>query len=132
MQIRIWYIITIFIVISLLHIFAVLFGLYSTSIVWIDKLQHILAGVAVAMFFLYLQSRKRVNLNSKRKLFFKVLFLVLIVAIIWELLEFSFLEIFPLYAKKFSLYSPTLEEAIGDIIANLIGALLSLIFIRNK
>ncbi len=110
-------IIIILIIVSLLHIFSILFGWYETKIVWIDNLQHVLAGIALAMLFLLINKRKKINVIL-------MLFFVLALGALWELFEFLFLQFLPFYAQKFSLYSPNFLEAFEDVLSNLIGVII--------
>lgn len=118
----------IFIAIVVLHVSAILFGWYETPIVWIDNIQHLLAGIALAIFFLATFKKSK---NKKYAAVYTILF-VLIISIIWELLEFVLLTFLPLYAKQFSLYSPTITEALEDIISNLIGGIIFIILYLTK
>ncbi len=120
-------IIVIFVIIAILHFSAIAFGFYETEIVWIDNAQHVLAGIALGMLFLL------INRNSKkRNVVFWIIGFVLITAILWELLEFLLLAFLPLYAKKFSLYSPNIIESLEDIFSNLIGGIIfAILYLKN-
>ena len=115
-------------IITILHIFAITFEFYKTKIVWIDNLQHILAGIAVAMFSILI---KRDN-NKKINIAIWIIGFVLIITVFWEIMEFLLWKLLPFYAQKFSLFSPTILEAFEDIISNLIGGLIFTILYTNK
>ena len=117
----------IFSIIIILHISAILFGWYQTKIIWIDNVQHILAGIAFAILFLL------INRNKENKLKIgEIIIFVLFIAILWELFEFLLLTLLPTYAKKFSLYSPNLIESLEDIISNVIGGIIFAIWYLKK
>mgnify|MGYP001613988574 FL=1 len=115
-------------IITILYIFAITFEFYKTKIVWVDNLQHILAGIAVAMFSILI---KRDN-NKKINIAIWIIGFVLIITVFWEIMEFLLWKLLPFYAQKFSLFSPTILEAFEDIISNLIGGLIFTILYTNK
>lgn len=108
-----------------LHFIAVGVGLYAVSIVWIDKVLHILAGAAVALLALWVLERRSIRATALR-----VILIVFVLAVLWELLEFLFMALFPTYARSLAIYSPNLLEATSDVITNLIGAL-AVFLLRN-
>ena len=116
MEIKLRHVIFILILITILHISAGLFSWYETRIVWVDNLQHVLAGIAFAMLFLLIRRKNEHNV-------FLMIGFVLLIAMLWELFEFLFLQFLPFYAQKFSLYSPTFLEAGEDILSNVIGGI---------
>ncbi len=128
MKITVWQILSVFILVTALHISAILFGWYETEIVWIDNMQHILAGIAFAMLFLMIHQKPK----SKKKIAIYIILFVLVTSIIWELFEFTLLMFIPLYAIKFSLYSPNIIESLEDIISNLIGGVLFSIYYLQR
>ena len=129
MQIRFYHILIILFTITILHISSVLFGWYSGSVIWVDNIEHILAGIALSMFFIFIRKNRSSN---KKKIAVHIILFVLLIAILWELFEFLLLTHLPFYATKFDLYSPTLMEALEDIISNLIGSILFILFNKNK
>jgi|SRR3989344_5856966 len=129
MKILLRYIFLIFTLMVILHFIANFTGLYETSIVWIDKVLHILAGIGIAMIWIVISERKKVRATLENTVFGTLLF-VLIIAIFWELTEFLLLKFLPFYALSLNIYSPTLMESFGDILADMIGGVLFLFF-RN-
>ncbi len=97
-----------------LHFIGNSVGLYDGEIIWIDNILHIMAGSAVALLWLALAKEKY------KKISFTILF-VFLLAVIWEIIEFGFLKIFPIYALKYSIYPLNFMETIGDIFSNLVG-----------
>jgi|SRR3989338_743100 len=108
---------------TVLHFIANLTGLYEQEIVWIDKVLHIMAGIAVAMFwFWFLQKKEELSDNiPKIILVISTIGFALLVAFFWEVTEFAFLKGLPEYANKLNLHSPTIFDVLSDIGSNLVG-----------
>ncbi len=118
MRVRFWYILLVVLTITVLHISAILFGWYEGTVIWVDNIEHILAGIAFSMIFLL------INNNKRKRIIIFMLGFVLITSILWELFEFYLLTFFPLYAKELSLYSPNIIESLEDILSNMIGGII--------
>lgn len=108
--------------IVILHFIANATGLYEMRIIWFDNVLHFLTGIAFALVWLW------VFRGSLRG----AITFVVGLAIIWELLEFGFLKLFPVSAHSLSIFSPTLSEALEDIVSNVLGAIVLVIFIKFK
>lgn len=118
-----------------LHFIANLTGLYEQPIIWIDKVLHIMAGIAIAMlWFWFLQRKGKFSDNiPKIILASSVLGFVLLIAFLWEVSEFTFWKGLPEYANNLNLYSPTIFDVLSDIGSNLVGALVfSLLAIKKN
>ena len=122
-------VILLFLLMIVLHIIANLIGLYQTSIVWIDKILHLLAGSAMALFWLWYNQRKEVK---TRKEVLYILVFVITLAVVWEIIEFVFSSVFTTYALMFNIYSPSILEAAVDIVANAVGGLIIILFVKKE
>ncbi len=108
--------------IVLLHFFANTFGLYEMSFVWFDNILHILTGIGFGLVWLWVF---RGSLKG-------AIIFVVALAILWELLEFGFLQLFPIYAYKLSIFSPNIGEALEDIFSNIFGVAIMAIYLKLK
>src|SRR3989344_1282183 len=134
MQIKPIYFITLLVLMGLLHLFANFIGLYEQKIIWIDKVLHIMAGVGAAKLWIWLlQTRFKISLDSIHRAISvsSILGFVLCAAVLWEVFEFAFWTAVPTYALAFNLYSPTVFDVLSDIMTNLIGAILFIVFINS-
>jgi len=52
------------IVMTAIHFTAVSVGLYEQSVIWIDKVLHVMAGIMIAMFWLWIVRRALDQLNQ--------------------------------------------------------------------
>ncbi|MEK7541480.1 MAG: hypothetical protein AAB533_01380 [Patescibacteria group bacterium] len=105
-----------------LHFVANATWLYETEIVWFDNILHALAGIAFGLLWLWVREKK----DPRVPLVFRAISTIVFVfgiALLWELLEFLFLNLFPSYAYYFHLYSPSMREATLDVLSNMMGAL---------
>ena len=107
-----------------LHFIANLTGLYEQPIIWIDKVLHIMAGIAIAMLWFWFLQRKENFSNNIPKIIFvsSAIGSVLLIAFLWEVAEFAFWKGLPEYANNLNLYSPTIFDVLSDIGSNLVGA----------
>lgn len=113
-----------FLLISMLglHIIANFLGMYETKIIWIDKVLHVMAGIAIGMFWLLISLKHQAT--SRLINFMSIIGFVLLIALIWEIAEFAFWNLLPNYAEKLELYSPHIKDVLTDMTANLLGAIL--------
>ncbi|MEK6813097.1 MAG: hypothetical protein AABX86_03215 [Nanoarchaeota archaeon] len=108
------------------HFMALHFGCYTTSLcsagsgrtIWVDNIFHVLAGIAFGLFLLWLLEVINFKLHYPK---ITLLAGVLLLALLWELIEFLLLRYSPDFALRFSIYSPTLAEAGSDILSNVFG-----------
>ena len=121
----------ILILVVALHFIGNAMGVYEQQIeagfVWFDNVLHALVGLAVGLLWLAFLGKRR----SERTVLFRAstaLVFVLAVAMLWELVEFGFFKLFPTYAEQLNIYSPSLKEAFGDILSNVAGGLVLLLF----
>ena len=127
MRIRPAHFIALLCLMVLFHVFANFVGLYEQRIIWIDKVLHIMAGVGVAMIWVWvLQTCFKIALETIPKVMTvtSLLGFVLFAAIVWEVFEFAFWIAAPAYAVALNLYSPTIFDVLSDLVTNLIGAIL--------
>jgi len=117
-----------------LHFIANLTGLYEQPIIWIDKVLHIMAGMAIAMlWFWFLQRKDKLSDNiPKIILASSAVGFVLLIAFLWEVAEFAFWKGLPEYANNLNLYSPTIFDVLSDIGSNLVGAIIFSILVIRK
>ena len=107
----------------------------SASMSWIDIPIHFLAGVLTAAVFYWFFQRFPSHFDTSRN-FWITLILVLsfaaLVGVIWEFIEF----VYDLMIAKYGFGLQTLQfgliDTLGDLLANLIGALFLAIFVRLR
>ena len=133
-KLKLLHIALLLIVMTALHFVANLTGLYEQPIIWIDKVLHIMAGIAVAMlWFWFLQRKGKFSDNiPKNILASSAIGFVLLVAFFWEVAEFAFWKWLPEYANNLNLYSPTIFDVLSDIGSNLVGAIIFSILVIKK
>ena len=124
MKIQIKHIAVLLVIMGGLHVFANLTGMYETPIIWIDKLLHIMAGIAIGMVWLVILQKRNELRVAKLAHFMAILGFVLLIAVVWEVVEALFWKYLPLYAEKWNLYSPNIKDVLTDIVANLAGGIL--------
>jgi hypothetical protein len=119
--------------VAVLHFGAVWTGFYDwqfgTGVIWFDNVLHALVGVGFAMAALMLAARRA--LSGMATVFF-VIAAVLILAALWELVEYVFYTRFTEYAYWSKIYSPSIAEALSDIASDLIGGAALLAIVRTK
>ncbi|MSU55511.1 MAG: hypothetical protein EXS46_03170 [Candidatus Taylorbacteria bacterium] len=124
-KLKLSHVIFLLLAMTALHFIANLTGLYKQPIIWIDKVLHVMAGIAIAMlWFWFLQRKDKLSDNiPKVILVSSAIGSVLLVAFLWEVFEFAFWKGLPEYANNLNLYSPTIFDVLSDIGSNLIGAI---------
>ena len=65
---KLLHIVLLLIAMTVLHFIANLTGLYEQPIIWIDKVLHIIAGIAVAMLWFWFLQRKESSLDITSKI----------------------------------------------------------------
>ena len=93
---------------------------YWYSLIWyLDIVMHFLGGFWVGLFFLYVFFRKE-QPSFTSGLFFKLLFITLLVGLLWELYEFllNIIAITPF----------NLNDTILDIFSSLLGSTVSVFY----
>ena len=118
-----------------IHFTAVSVGLYEQSVIWIDKVLHVMAGIAIAMFWLWIVQRAlKISLENVPRIITisSIVGFVLLIALFWEVFEFAYWKGAPEWANKFKFYSPTIVGVLGDIVSNLIGAIIFCILAIKK
>ena len=123
---KFFHIVLLLAVMAVLHFVANAVGLYEQPIIWIDKVLHIMAGVAIAMLWFWFLQRKENLFDNIPKIILvgSVVGFVLLVAFLWEVTEFTFWKGLPEYANNLKLYSPTIFDVLSDIGSNLFGAII--------
>lgn len=118
---------TILVIVAALHFAGNALGVYDMQIeagfVWFDNVLHALVGLAVAVFFFDLIAER----YPERSFWPRALMSlagVLVVAVLWELVEFGIYAAFPAYATDLNIYSPSVTEAMIDVVSNVIGGIL--------
>ncbi len=130
-KIKLFHIALLLVLMTALHIVANFTGLYEQPIIWIDKVLHIMAGVAIAMLgFYFLRKNDKFSENTPKIILAgSIIGFVLLIAFFWEVAEFIFWKGLPNYANAFNLYSPTILDVLTDIGSNLVGGIIFSIFI---
>lgn len=131
MTVRLWHIPAMIAVVAALHFGAVWSGFYdwqfSTRVFWFDNVLHVLVGAGFAMAAIWVAERRGMRAST-----FFVLAAVLALAALWELAEYLFYTRFTEYAYWSKIYSPSLNEALADIVSDLAGAGAVLLILRAK
>ena len=132
---KLWHIACILLLMVLVHLAAIPLGLYRGK-VWVDKPLHVLGGIALALFWLWLAGRLW-GMSVPSSAFFWIVTTVSFTALgafAWELFEFSIAAWFPGKAYGLKLYSPNLKDALFDMLFGVGGGFLLSIFnfIRSK
>ena len=131
---KLLHIVLLLIAMTTLHFIANLTGLYEQPIIWIDKVLHIMAGIAIAMFWFWFLQRKQQFSDNIPKIILvsSAVGFVLLIAFLWEVAEFAFWKGLPEYANNLNLYSPTIFDVLSDIGSNLIGAIIFSVFAKKQ
>lgn len=110
--------------IALLHFGAIWSGFYDwqfgTRVIWFDNVLHALVGVAFGMCALWCIEHYGAPRTAAATAGVVVLF-VLAMAAAWELAEYVFFTRFTEYAYWSRIYSPSVGEALSDIVSDLVG-----------
>ena len=124
---KLFHIVLLLIVMTAIHFTAVSAGLYEQSVIWIDKVLHVMAGVAIAMSWLWIVRRVlKTSLENVPTIIAisSIVGFVLFIALFWEIFEFAYWKGAQEWANKFKFYSPTIVDVLSDIGSNLIGAII--------
>ena len=104
-----------FLAIALLYVLGVSYEFYLKT--WlVDSAQHFLFGVALGLIWLELAQRKGSIVEPMATIGF-----VLFVSLAWELFELLLWTWLSNYSGALMLHSPSVEDALTDMIAALIG-----------
>ncbi len=113
--------------VSCLHFAGVFFGIYEHQIqqgnVWFDNILHALDGVIFA--YAWFSHRK------EQATFIGVITFVVLLAIGWEVIEYGFMIFSPAYAVDLKIYSPSILEAMQDILSNIAGGIIAFFLFRK-
>lgn len=127
------YIIYLLSAVVVVHFTANTLGVYEAQIqngfVWIDNLLHAATGAAFGLLFLWLLNKNNLEYSASARIILTLVF-VFCLAIIWELIELGFFKFFTSYAHSLKIYSPSILEACSDIISNMVGVVILLLFKR--
>lgn len=134
-NIKLLYIICLLAVMTVIHFTAVSVGLYEQSVIWIDKVLHIMAGIAIAMSWHWIMRRSLKTSTENVPMLITIsstIGFVLLIALFWEIFEFAYWKGVPEWANKFKFYSPTIVDVLSDMVSNLIGGIIFSIFVSRK
>lgn len=127
-------IVILFVVIVFLHFSANVLGIYDKQIeagfVWFDDILHILAGVTFALLWLWISKKK--NFKSPLPMSVSIMTFVFITALVWEFFEFGVFNLFTSYATDLKIYSSSMLEASTDILSNIIGGAMVILWRKSK
>lgn len=118
-----------------IHFTAVSMGLYEQSVIWIDKVLHIMAGIAIAMSWFWIMRRALKTPAENVPMLITIsstIGFVLLIGLFWEIFEFAYWKGAPEWANKFKFYSPTIVDVLSDMVSNLIGGIVFLVFVSRK
>lgn len=127
-------IVILFVIIVFLHFSANALGIYDKQIeagfVWFDNILHILTGVASALLWLWIL--KKIDFKYTFPIAVSILIFVFITALAWEIFEFGIFKLFTSQAVNLKLYSPSIQEALVDILSNVLGGVVIIFWIKSK
>ncbi len=113
----------------LLNALASYFYLYE-SFFWFDMLMHFLGGIVVTFFLVFMFFRIY-GLWRKEQTFWKAVLmnslLFILVAILWEIMEYSVQHVFDVYGVL-----ATPADSLSDILCGLAGSLVALLYYFMK
>lgn len=123
---KLFHIVLLLIAMTILHFVANATSLYEQPVIWIDKVLHVMAGLAIAMLWFWFLQRKENFAENIPKIILasSAIGFVLLVAFLWEVVEFGFWKGLPEYANNLNLYSPTIFDVLSDIGSNLVGGII--------
>lgn len=113
----------------ILNALANLFFWYE-SFFWFDMMMHFLGGVAGGLFLVWAFNKTYLIWREEKNLLKIVLLnslLFLIVAVLWEIMEFSLQDIFNIGHAL-----ATLPDSISDVLCGLIGNFVALVYFFVK
>ncbi len=132
MNIRVYHPIIILVLMGVTHFFiAIPFGLYQDGKVWIDKPLHIMGGIVFAMIGLLLIQKRLENVTTFIKRL-SIVNLALLGSFIWELFELGYYTWFNESALRFKFYSPTVKDALLDMLFGIIGGMIIALLVTKK
>lgn len=117
-----------------IHYTLVQLGFYKNGIP-VDIPQHIAGGAVFAYIGFEWISVYREKKLPKLLVFYTISSFALFSSFLWELLEFSFINLTPHFAEQFYLYSNTASDLLSDLLCGLIGGLvvaLSVIYKKDS
>lgn len=136
MRIKLLHIIIVVIVMTIMHVLAVIFDLYEKTVWIVDGPLHFAGGVVLGMFWLWLLQTLYRNTSESLSLFLVAVSITgfaLFGSFVWELFEFSFWKLLPEYATNFKLYSSSSTDLISDLGFGFIGGtVVSFIYYFNS
>lgn len=93
------------------------------AVSWLDKPMHFLGGMLVAAFLFWFLFPVKVQINNFFWLAVVLVSLVLLVGVLWEFAEFTFLNRLVAYVFKTPFLPMTLGDTLGDLLFDLLGGL---------
>lgn len=119
-------------VVAALHFGALFSGFYDwqfgTRVFWFDNVLHVLVGAGFAMGALWLAAAR--GMPRGTTIIFTLL-VVLGLAALWEAAEYVFYTQFTEYAYWSKIYSPSIAEALSDIVSDMVGGIAVLALSRT-
>jgi len=133
MKVSFWHILITFSVVTLLQVYAVVTGHYDGDVIFLDKIGHILAGVALGLLWLWIL-RKKSWTGSLPLVVISIVLFSIAGSFIWELFEFFVSKYLSEVSTTLKLYSSHLRDALEDMTSGTIGgAIVSVVyFYKNK
>ncbi|OGY65805.1 MAG: hypothetical protein A3A04_00335 [Candidatus Harrisonbacteria bacterium RIFCSPLOWO2_01_FULL_40_28] len=106
-------------------------ALWDRVYYWIDNPLHLAGGFWVAALTLYFLERYKGGELLKKHLYVSICFVFGMTALIgvgWEIVEFLYDLAVTLYGKQFIVTQPSVEDTIKDLVNDLLGGLLALLY----
>jgi hypothetical protein len=113
-------VITIAVVIVAMHAMSTLLGLYEEGLP-VDKPQHFLGGAALGIVWLLIVEKSRSGTVQGGIFALGIVSFAVFGSFLWEVLEFLFSRAVPHLAQASKLYSPTVDDLIGDMLGGFFG-----------
>ena len=129
----IWYVVCMCLVVTLLQIYAVLSGHYDSGVVFIDIIQHILAGIALGMLWIWILWKKSWS-GSLPLLTISIVLFSIFGSFVWEIFEFfasAYLSEASEVLKRWSFHR---GDELWDMTSGLIGGTIVAViyYCKNK
>ena len=104
MKISLWYVLILIFAVTALQIFAAVSGHYDGDVVFLDKIGHVLSGVALGLLWIWILHKKSWT-GSLPLVAISIALFSLLGSFIWELFEFFVTENLPEVSRTENLYS---------------------------
>ena len=134
-MIRLRTLIILTVLLTALHLLAIVLGLYKGR-VWVDIPLHIIGGALLGLFWIWALGRPsaRESFGSPSRLFvgLSIAGFALFGSFLWEVWEFLFSIFAPEPALFLKIYSFTVSDVLSDMFFGIVGGLAVVIFFNKR